>query len=31
MKLDVLVAYHLRPRFMEALEARYTLHRLDQA
>ncbi|MDQ1899558.1 2-hydroxyacid dehydrogenase [Paracoccus sp. WLY502] len=31
MKPDVLVAYPLRPRFLEALEARYTLHRLDQA
>lgn len=31
MKPDVLVAYPLRPRFMEVLEARYTLHRLDSA
>ncbi|GHG23635.1 2-hydroxyacid dehydrogenase [Paracoccus aerius] len=30
-KPHVLVAYPLRPRFMEELEARYTLHRLDQA
>ncbi|WP_199259076.1 2-hydroxyacid dehydrogenase [Paracoccus binzhouensis] len=29
-KPDVLVAYPLRPRFMEALEARYSLHRLDR-
>lgn len=31
MKPDVLVAYPLRPRFMQELEARYTLHRLDLA
>ena len=31
MKPHVLIAYPLRPRFMEELEARYTLHRLDQA
>lgn len=31
MKPDVLVAYPLPPRFMEALAARYTLHRLDKA
>lgn len=30
-KPDVLVAYPLRPRFMEELERRYTLHRLDRA
>ena len=31
MKPDVLIAYPLRPRFMQALEDRYTLHRLDLA
>ncbi|MTE01193.1 2-hydroxyacid dehydrogenase [Paracoccus sp. YIM 132242] len=31
MKPHVLVAHPLRPRFMEEMEARYTLHRLDQA
>ncbi|WP_103171855.1 2-hydroxyacid dehydrogenase [Paracoccus sp. SY] len=30
-KPHVLIAYPLRPRFMEVLEARYTLHRLDLA
>lgn len=30
-KPHVLIAYPLRPRFMEMLEVRYRLHRLDQA
>lgn len=30
IKPHVLVAYPLRPRFMNELEARYTLHRLDR-
>ena len=30
VKPHVLVAYPLRPRFMDELEARYTLHRLDR-
>ena len=30
-KPHVLIAYPLRPRFMEVLEAHYTLHRLDLA
>lgn len=31
MKPDILVAYPLRPQFMQALEDSYTLHRLDLA